>query len=109
MLDNIVVRFLPKRLPIRLLLALRRQLQRSTRRLVVRYRFLVRPLQRRKKCAAEFQWVFDCFKAWGEGFRMVIAEVMMTGACCDDQSIIGQRTVIQQDASLIHVDTHYLC
>jgi hypothetical protein len=37
--------------------------------------------------------------------RMVIAEVMMTGACRDDQTIIAHRTAIQQDAPTIDIDT----
>ena len=36
---------------------------------------------------------------------MVTAEVMMTRARCDDQSIVGQSTAVQQDAPIIHVDT----
>ena len=39
---------------------------------------------------------------------MVIAEVMMTGTRCDDQRIIGQRAALEQDASIIHVDTDCL-
>jgi len=36
---------------------------------------------------------------------MVIAEVMMTGAGRDDQTIIAHRTAIQQDAPTIDIDT----
>jgi hypothetical protein len=37
---------------------------------------------------------------------MMTAEVMMTRACCDDQGIIRQRTIVQQDALTIYVDAH---
>jgi len=36
---------------------------------------------------------------------MVIAEVMVTGAGRDDQTIIAHRTAIQQDAPTIDIDT----